>query len=94
MDSWIYIEKDKSHLNKEKEKARKLKKTAWWQTKLSQGLCHYCHQTFSPSELTMDHIVPLSRHGKSTKGNVVPCCLNCNQTKKFLTPVEQILNNC
>ena len=29
-------------------------------------------------ELTMDHIVPLARKGKSTKGNVVPSCRLCN----------------
>jgi 5-methylcytosine-specific restriction endonuclease McrA len=36
----------------------------------------------------MDHIVPISRGGKSTKGNVVPCCKSCNTAKKQLLPIE------
>jgi 5-methylcytosine-specific restriction protein A len=39
----------------------------------------------------MDHIVPIARGGKSTKGNVVPCCKKCNNEKKYLTPVEMKL---
>jgi len=36
----------------------------------------------------MDHIVPLSRGGKSTKGNIVAACKMCNNKKKYLLPVE------
>jgi len=36
----------------------------------------------------MDHIVPISRGGKSTKGNVVPACKECNNAKKQLLPME------
>lgn len=36
----------------------------------------------------MDHIVPLSRGGKSTKGNVVPACKGCNNKKKYMVPIE------
>ncbi len=39
----------------------------------------------------MDHVVPVARGGRSTKGNVVPCCKSCNRKKKCLTPAEQIL---
>jgi 5-methylcytosine-specific restriction protein A len=39
-------------------------------------------------ELTMDHIVPLIRGGKSTKGNVVPACKECNNKKKHMLPIE------
>ena len=39
-------------------------------------------------ELTMDHIVPLARGGKSTKGNVVPACKACNNAKQHLLPME------
>ena len=39
-------------------------------------------------ELTMDHIVPIARGGRSTKGNVVPACKECNNTKKQLLPME------
>ena len=42
--------------------------------------------------MTMDHIVPVARGGKSNKGNVVVCCFNCNQDKGLNTPVDMILD--
>jgi 5-methylcytosine-specific restriction endonuclease McrA len=36
----------------------------------------------------MDHIVPLIRGGKTTKGNVAPVCKECNSKKKYLLPME------
>ena len=36
----------------------------------------------------MDHIVPLVRGGKSTKGNVVPACKECNTKKKHRLLME------
>ncbi len=79
--------------SKEKDKARQLRKSQWWQAKLSKGVCHYCGKTFPKEELTMDHKVPLARGGKSTKGNLVVSCKTCNSDKKYLTPAELILQN-
>ena len=75
----------------ERNKARELKKTPWWKNKLHQGICHYCGQQFSPDQLSMDHMVPLARGGKSTKGNIVVACRECNRKKKLDTPAEAIL---
>lgn len=36
----------------------------------------------------MDHIVPLSRGGKSSRANVVTACKTCNTMKKHLLPME------
>ena len=36
----------------------------------------------------MDHLVPLGRGGRSTRGNVVPSCKDCNTQKKRLVPIE------
>ena len=60
---------------------------------MSAGVCHYCGKTFDPNELTLDHIVPVARGGKSTRGNVVPACKPCNTDKKYYTPAELILRN-
>ena len=79
--------------SKEKEKARQLRKSQWWQAKLNKGICHYCGEKFSKEELTMDHMLPIARGGKSTKGNLVVACKTCNNEKKYLTPVELILQN-
>jgi 5-methylcytosine-specific restriction endonuclease McrA len=72
----------------EKEKARKLRATRWWRQKKERGMCHYCNRKVGPGELTMDHIVPLVRGGKSTKSNIVPACKECNNKKKYLLPIE------
>jgi 5-methylcytosine-specific restriction endonuclease McrA len=92
MDDWIHIEKDPKHIAKERQKAKDLRKTQWWQNLLNKGICHYCGGKFTPDELTMDHIVPVSRGGKSSRGNIVVCCKDCNNAKKYLTPVDMILN--
>jgi 5-methylcytosine-specific restriction enzyme A len=75
-------------LKKEKRKAQTLKKSSWWKRKCAEGVCYFCGQKIPPKELTMDHIVPLIRGGKSSKGNVVPACKACNNKKKYLLPIE------
>jgi 5-methylcytosine-specific restriction endonuclease McrA len=75
-------------IKKEKEKARALRKTRWWQRKISAGRCYYCGAIVAPGELTMDHIVPLARGGRSTKNNIVPACKDCNSKKKYWLPIE------
>lgn len=79
---------DEAALRQEKAKARKLRKTAWWQRKIGQGICHYCGKQVKPAELTMDHIVPLARGGRSSKANLVPACKDCNNKKKTMLPME------
>jgi 5-methylcytosine-specific restriction protein A len=82
---------NKQHIAVEKKKARELRRTQWWKNEISKGRCHYCGKKYAAKDLTMDHVVPLSRGGKSTRGNVVPCCKSCNNIKKYMTPVEVIL---
>lgn len=91
MGDWIDIRKDERHVAHEREKARELRKSAWWKQQIQAGVCHYCGKKVGAGALTMDHVVPVARGGRSTKGNVVPACAACNKTKKFLTPAEQIL---
>jgi len=91
VSDWIEIKKDPKHVAREREKARELRKSPWWQEQLRNGVCHYCGQVFPPDELTMDHLVPVVRGGRSSRGNVVPCCKECNNAKKYLTPAELIL---
>jgi 5-methylcytosine-specific restriction endonuclease McrA len=79
---------DEEQVRKEKEKARKLRASQWWKRKRAGGLCHYCGRRVPVRELTMDHIVPVVRGGRSTRGNVVPACKDCNNRKKYLLPLE------
>lgn len=75
-------------IRKERHKARELRNSQWWKRKLAKGRCHYCGKAFSAGQLTMDHIVPLSRGGKSSRANVVTACKTCNTMKKHLLPME------
>ncbi|MGW8124018.1 HNH endonuclease [Roseivirga echinicomitans] len=47
--------------------------------------CQYCG---SPKRLTLDHVMPKSRGGKSTWQNLVTACHNCNSNKGDKTPEE------
>ena len=79
---------DEAEIKREKRKARELRGTQWWKRRIAKGVCHYCGQNVLPKDLTMDHIVPLARGGKSTKGNLVTACKACNNAKKNLLPME------
>lgn len=81
-------EVDEKDIRREKEKARRLRRTHWWYDRLQKGQCHYCGQFVGRENLTMDHVVPLIRGGKSRKGNIVAACKECNNRKKYLLPLE------
>ena len=86
--SYFVIEVSEQEIKREKEKARELRKSQWWKNRLAKGECHYCGGRFPADELTMDHLVPIVRGGKSSRGNVVPACKECNNRKKYLLPLE------
>jgi 5-methylcytosine-specific restriction endonuclease McrA len=48
--------------------------------------CVYCGKP--EKRLTIDHIIPRSRGGKSTFENCVACCRRCNTRKGCRTPSE------
>lgn len=86
--SFFVSDVSEQQLKAERAKARELRGSRWWKTRVARGLCHYCGGTFPPAELTMDHLVPVIRGGRSTRGNVVPACRDCNAKKKYLLPME------
>jgi 5-methylcytosine-specific restriction endonuclease McrA len=51
-------------------------------------LCMYCAQRFPASELSRDHVRPLSQGGKDTWSNVVTACRRCNNAKAWRTPEQ------
>jgi 5-methylcytosine-specific restriction protein A len=84
--TWIDISAEE--LRRERDKARDLRRSQWWRNRIASGLCHYCGRRVPPGELTLDHIVPLVRGGRSTRGNCVPACKTCNSAKQDLLPTE------
>jgi 5-methylcytosine-specific restriction endonuclease McrA len=46
-----------------------------------KNTCLYCGEEFTVRHLTLDHVIPRSRGGKSTWENLVTCCMPCNKRK-------------
>jgi len=82
------VEVSEAELRRERQKARELRRSQWWKRKLASGVCHHCSGKFPPAQLTMDHLVPVVRGGRSTKGNLVPSCKPCNSGRKHKLPFE------
>ena len=54
---------------------------------ISKSVCTYCRIPFTENNpLEWDHVIPLSRGGTHSIGNLVPACMQCNRSKqsKFL----------
>ena len=82
------VEVSEGEIRRERQKARELRDSPWWKRKRAAGVCHHCGGKFPPKELTMDHLVPVIRGGKSTKGDLVPSCKSCNAARKHRLPFE------
>jgi 5-methylcytosine-specific restriction endonuclease McrA len=83
------VEVSEEQIRRERAKSRELRASQWWKRKRSPGICHHCGGRFKPADLTMDHLVPIVRGGKSTKGNVVPSCKKCNTERRYHLPFEE-----
>ena len=84
----FFVDVDDADIRRERAKARELRRSPWWKRRVAAGRCHYCGKQVPPQELTMDHVVPLIRGGRSTKGNLVPACKDCNTRKRHQLAFE------
>ncbi|NIS73858.1 MAG: HNH endonuclease [Deltaproteobacteria bacterium] len=50
--------------------------------------CQYCGEHFPRGELSLDHVVPISRGGRTTWSNVICSCVECNKRKGGRLPKE------
>lgn len=44
-------------------------------------ICQYCGDIFSAKELTLDHVMPKSKGGRTSWDNIVTACKKCNHQK-------------
>lgn len=79
---------DGAALRRERARARELRASAWWRRRIAPGVCHYCGRAVGSHALTLDHVVPLIRGGRSVRANVVPACKDCNTEKRSQLPWE------
>lgn len=59
--------------------------------RLYGGSCFYCHKV---GKMTIDHVVPISRGGRHSIGNLVSACKPCNSSKhdKFITEWQGLIS--
>ncbi len=76
---------DPEHIKRERRKAQELRKGSWWKQQIGRGVCYHCGGRFPKEQLTMDHLIPISRGGKTNKKNVVVSCKDCNTRKGYRT---------
>ena len=50
--------------------------------------CQYCTKELTPKQCTIDHVVPVSKGGKTTWHNVVTACYECNNSKGNNTKIR------
>lgn len=50
--------------------------------------CAYCRCPLTPKTITWDHIIPISRGGRHSIGNLAPACKPCNSAKRDRSSYE------
>lgn len=56
--------------------------------KKQSGKCFNCKKSMTMKEITLDHILPLSKGGSSDILNLQLACYQCNQLKADMTEEE------
>jgi hypothetical protein len=52
------------------------------------NICSYCGEEIELNKVTVDHMLPVSRGGKTTEDNLCISCNSCNQEKSNMTVSE------
>lgn len=45
------------------------------------NFCPYCNIILEESNITADHIIPVSKGGNNSRVNLLACCKNCNEER-------------
>ena len=54
-------------------------KVALWKHK--EHICYYCRRPLTNEMATLDHVIPLSRGGRTNQKNCILSCYPCNKKK-------------
>lgn len=77
----FYVSKHKSHKNPPRFQKRVLFNRDGWS-------CQYCGVSLNYHSMSIDHVLPISRGGKTSWKNCVASCVSCNSKKGNKTPEE------
>lgn len=55
------------------------------------NICQYCFETFPIEDLTVDHVLPISKKGTNNECNLVLACRKCNYEKGNSGPLYFLL---
>ena len=91
-NEYYFTPATESHKKIEKAKAKELRESVWWKQLVGKGTCYHCEKKFKAGDLTMDHLIPIARGGKSDKKNCVPSCKECNTKKGYKTRAEMAMD--
>lgn len=58
---------------------------------LACPICPYCNVELNRDNVTIDHIVPISKGGTHTADNLAAVCKSCNQTKHSMSLISFLL---
>jgi 5-methylcytosine-specific restriction endonuclease McrA len=53
-------------------------------------VCAYCSNTVFKKTATIDHVLPISKGGKTSWDNIVTACMPCNSTKSNRTDIKPL----
>jgi 5-methylcytosine-specific restriction endonuclease McrA len=74
------------HNRRARTKGQKVTLEEWTAIKEHQKQrCYWCKGKFKDEELTMDHVIPLSKEGLHDASNIVAACMPCNTKKHTQT---------
>lgn len=89
-DGFFSVTVNAQEIQKKRRELALIKKKAWFLEAKKRGVCQKCGARVGPGGLTLDHIVPLSRGGTNSKGNLQFLCGSCNKKKGMLTSVDEL----
>jgi len=77
------IRRNAAHRRRALKKDGNITLAQWNAIKLQQKYkCYWCKRRFKDSELTIDHVIPLSKGGVHDISNTVAACKPCNLSKQ------------
>ena len=88
--AWALAHPESKRLSENKRRAAKQGNGIFLISKrdLARLLASSCHNCGSQNNITLDHVIPISRGGRHSVGNLQPLCGSCNSSKNNRTITE------